>query len=296
MRNPWMKFYPSDWRADPLLRSCDPMSRYLWLEMIGLMHEAEPYGHLVLNGNAIDDETLAALAGMPLKAVRSALRELSRKGVFSLTDDGIIYSRRMVRDEMRATSRRLNGAKGGNPTLKNQGVSESSVNQEDNRQVKPQKPEARSQNKPPKSPEGFESDFAEFWSSYPKREGGNPRKPALKAYASKRKAGATHDAIMKALQAFIAAQKSMGKIGTVYIPMAATWLNREEWEQPEEKPAKPTAAETRIEVWRGATRMYVNQGIWHLADRSPPPDHHGTLVPAEILREFNITPTIRKIA
>ena len=59
------------------------------------------------------------------------------------------------------------------------------------------------------------------------------------------------------------------------------------------KPAKPSnstsAADTPIDVWRGATRIFVNQGNWRLADRSPPPDDPNTLVPAHILREFNIS-------
>jgi len=143
---------------------------------------------------------------------------------------------------------------------------------------------------PPKPPKGHEDDFALFWSAYPKRQGGNPRKPALKAYASKRKAGAKHDEIMAALRAYVAEQKALGKIGSPYIPMAATWLNREEWAQPAEpSPAPATAADTRVEVWRGATRSFVNAGRWPLADRSPPPDHPDTLVPPDVLREFNIT-------
>jgi hypothetical protein len=49
--NPWMKFYPADWRSDPMLRLCSLAARGLWAEMICLMHEAEPYGSLLVNGN-----------------------------------------------------------------------------------------------------------------------------------------------------------------------------------------------------------------------------------------------------
>jgi len=48
--NPWMKFYPADWRSDPMLRLCSLAARGLWAEMICLMHEAEPYGSLLVNG------------------------------------------------------------------------------------------------------------------------------------------------------------------------------------------------------------------------------------------------------
>lgn len=145
VKQPWMKFYPSDWRADPALRMCEPLSRYVWLEMLGIMHEADPYGHLMVNGIAVTDEALARLIDVPLKAVRSSLKELGRNGVYSVTDHGIILSRRMVRDEMKARSNRDNGMRGGNPSLRNQGVSQGSVNPSDKGQVKAQIPDTRSQ-------------------------------------------------------------------------------------------------------------------------------------------------------
>jgi hypothetical protein len=96
---PWMKFYPSDWRADPLLRSCEPLSRYVWLEMIGLMHEAEPYGHLIFAGKPMAPAVLARMIAMDLGDVTAALAELDAMGVYSRDAEGAIYSRRMVRDE-----------------------------------------------------------------------------------------------------------------------------------------------------------------------------------------------------
>lgn len=144
-QTPWMKFYPADWRADPALRSCEPISRYVWLEMIGLMHEAEPYGHLLVNGAKLSDERLARLIDVPLKTLRGALRDLAAHGVYSQTDDGVIFSRRMVRDDLKARKLRENGEKGGNPGLKKQRVSPFLDNQRDNQGVKPHIPEARSQ-------------------------------------------------------------------------------------------------------------------------------------------------------
>jgi hypothetical protein len=58
--NPWMKFYPSDWRSDPALRSCTIAARGLWIEMMAIMHEAEPYGSLLVKGKRVDKKQLAA--------------------------------------------------------------------------------------------------------------------------------------------------------------------------------------------------------------------------------------------
>jgi len=50
MKQPWLKFFPSDWRADPALRMCSLAARGLWIEMLCLMHEARPHGSLLVNG------------------------------------------------------------------------------------------------------------------------------------------------------------------------------------------------------------------------------------------------------
>jgi hypothetical protein len=52
---PWMKFYPADWRADPMLRVCSIGARGLWIELLALMHESERYGHLLVNGKQPTD-------------------------------------------------------------------------------------------------------------------------------------------------------------------------------------------------------------------------------------------------
>lgn len=140
---PWLKWYPGDWRADPLLRSCEPISRYVWMEMIGLMHEAEPYGHLVLAGRAMDYKTLSRVIGVDAGEVKRAVKELEDRGVFTRTNGGVIFSRRMVRDESRRKTLQENGSKGGNPKLINQEVSGGLDNQTPNQSDKPQRPEAR---------------------------------------------------------------------------------------------------------------------------------------------------------
>lgn len=99
-RRPWFKFYPDSWRADELLRMCGLQARGLWVEMLAIMHKATPYGHLLVNGIQPSLDDLARLAGAPLKDTRAALAELESKAVFSRTDDGTIYSRKMVRDEV----------------------------------------------------------------------------------------------------------------------------------------------------------------------------------------------------
>jgi hypothetical protein len=118
MTGPWMKFFPSDWRADPSLRMCSVGARGLWMELLCIMHEAQPRGSLVVNGRSLNDRQIAALAGARLDEVSAWLAELEDAGVFSREDDGTIYSRRMRRDVEKEEADKANGRKGGNPTLK----------------------------------------------------------------------------------------------------------------------------------------------------------------------------------
>jgi hypothetical protein len=116
---PWFKFFPADWRADPALRMCGLAARGLWAECMCLMHEAEPYGHLIVNGHTVTETMLANLTGAGREQVTELLGELESAGVFSRTRKGVIYSRRMTRDDKKTRTASKNGKLGGNPTLSN---------------------------------------------------------------------------------------------------------------------------------------------------------------------------------
>lgn len=139
--NPWMKFYPSDWRADPALRACSISARGLWIEMLCIMHEADPYGSLLVKGKRINKKQLASLCGIPERECVTLMIELEGFEVFERDHDGTIYSRRMRRDHAKASEDRKNGKIGGNPNIK--GGDNGGVNPPDNGGVKAQKPEAR---------------------------------------------------------------------------------------------------------------------------------------------------------
>lgn len=117
MANPWMKFHPQDWRADERLRMCSLSARGLWLEMMCIMHRSEKYGFLLIAGKAPTDTQLAFQVGTTPEQVSQLLAELSTAEVYSATSSGVIYSRRMVRDEKKSKINAKNGKKGGEVTL-----------------------------------------------------------------------------------------------------------------------------------------------------------------------------------
>ncbi|MGO8241264.1 hypothetical protein ELH77_19065 [Rhizobium ruizarguesonis] len=95
----WMKFFPSDWLSDPALRTCSEGARGVWIDMLCLMDGASPRGHLKLGRKNIDLPTLAGLLRIPQKRLEKYIEELRGAGVFSVTNRGVIFSRKMVREE-----------------------------------------------------------------------------------------------------------------------------------------------------------------------------------------------------
>lgn len=138
---PAFQFYPGDWMKDPSLRSCSLAARGLWIDMICMMHESDRRGYLVhVTGVPITEGELARIVGSTQKDTRARLMELGRAGVYSMTDEGVIYSRRVVRDEDARRRCRDNGRKGGNPALlglSDKGGVNPPVNQPDNQTANP---------------------------------------------------------------------------------------------------------------------------------------------------------------
>lgn len=120
IKRPAFQVYPGDWRRDTALQSCSPVARGLWWELICVMHECTPYGHLAVNGRALKDVQAAAMVHYPLPLYRKALAEIEAAGVSSRNEAGLLYSRRMVRDERLRNLRSAAGKLGGNPALLNQ--------------------------------------------------------------------------------------------------------------------------------------------------------------------------------
>lgn len=116
IKQPWLKFYPADWRADAAVQNCSLAARGLWVEMLCLMHPEG--GYLALNGSEISAKQLGRLVGITAEKCRKLLEELEKSGVFSKENDGKIFSRRMLRDIEKADRDKSNGLRGGHPEIK----------------------------------------------------------------------------------------------------------------------------------------------------------------------------------
>ena len=112
MKRPSFQFYPADWRKDAALQSCSMSAQGLWINLLCIAHECEPYGYLVVNGRAMKAEQIARLVGLSLKDCTKLMQEIIETGVIEITSDGVMFSRRMVKDEA-VRSARAEGGKAG---------------------------------------------------------------------------------------------------------------------------------------------------------------------------------------
>ena len=121
MKHPWLKFYTNDWLSDEALRACSFGAKGLWINMLCLMHKSQKRGHLLINNRAPSMSELARMVGGSEDEIIPLLNELKNAGVFTQNGDGIVVSRRMVRDDKKARKCAAAGRKGGgNPKLQPQ--------------------------------------------------------------------------------------------------------------------------------------------------------------------------------
>ena len=96
---PWLQFYPSDWLSDSVA-GCSLAAQGLWLRMLFIAHNSQRYGYLEMDGRPIPDEQLFRRCGCSsIEEYRNLFAELQAAGVPSRTEAGVIFSRRMARDQ-----------------------------------------------------------------------------------------------------------------------------------------------------------------------------------------------------
>lgn len=113
---PCIHLYPGDWLRDHI-SGCSLAAQGLLIRMLFIMHDSERYGYLCVNGKAMTDEFVARRCGTSVAEYSALLAELDRVKVLSRTGDGILFSRRMVKDAKLSSARAKVGAIGGKSSL-----------------------------------------------------------------------------------------------------------------------------------------------------------------------------------
>lgn len=116
---PYMPFYIGDWKKAPEIKALSLAARGLWVEMLFLMWESTERGYLTINGVPMTIDILARQVGFACDLLEPLLEEMKKFAVYSVRDDGAIYSRKMVKDAEISLKRSYAGQKGGICSSKN---------------------------------------------------------------------------------------------------------------------------------------------------------------------------------
>lgn len=253
-----MKFYPRDWRGDQALRAVSIAARGLWMECLCIMHEAKPYGHLVLNGDPVGDDALARMAGVPVDEVHQLLLELRQAGVLSVTRKGVIFSRRMTKDHARAqkgktaVEKRWKQQDSTDTQASDTKQKSDAPNRYPNRNPITQKPEARSQNTSTDVDSSSPSDFDRFWQAYPKKV---EKKAAKAKFSAAVKSGVPPDRIISSAAAYSASDT----VQRGFVKNPTTWLNAGCWDDEAPKPPIPQQIPTGQQSDRDKRRAFLRR-------------------------------------
>ncbi|MHB9838495.1 helix-turn-helix domain-containing protein [Paraburkholderia terrae] len=84
-----------------------------------------------------------------------------------------------------------------------------------------------------------DSKFEEAWKSYPKREGGNSKQAALKAWSARVREGVDPDMLVSATKAYAVAMQRAGNVETRYVRQASTFFGPDRHFEEHVRGAKP---------------------------------------------------------
>lgn len=281
-RKPWMKWYPADWRADPRLRMCSLAARGLWADLISYMHEGTPYGHLTIESVPPDLHGIAALVGRPLHEVKKALAELEARQVFSHTEDGVIFSRRMVRDQDKADRDHQNGKGGGNPEITK--AVKGGVNPPSEEGVKAQRLETRSREPEEESKQAARAPATGFRARIVRafESANSPNVPDTSRADVWLSQGYDPEICIAVVSELVAKRPSISSLSYFDNPI------REAHEKRNPAPTKPAEIN-----WDNLARMYRNTRVWPRTMTAP--GYAGCSCPPEILRKHGIDPDTGEI-
>jgi uncharacterized protein YdaU (DUF1376 family) len=112
---PYLTFFTSDYVRDTRILSLE--ARAIWMDMLCLMHDGDKRGYLSRADVALTSDQVARFCGVSPAVAQKAIDEIIGAGIASRDDKGVIYSRRIVRDEKKRKTSAAFGRKGGNPKL-----------------------------------------------------------------------------------------------------------------------------------------------------------------------------------
>ena len=96
----WGKWFWADWENDNALALCSHAAQSVWMRLLCIAAQNEPYGQVMIAGRAPTDGELASLMAPPLRVerFRRLVAELEAHGVAKRKPNGILFCSRMESD------------------------------------------------------------------------------------------------------------------------------------------------------------------------------------------------------
>jgi len=254
------QFYPADWRGNAKLRRCSEAARGAWIDVMCLMHDSDEYG--VLRWPLAE---IARAVGVPIRLLRELTdREVMKGGDLGAepyvyvprsgrkNGDPVMliesctgpcwYSSRMVKDEYvrqhaGASTRfgspcRPDGDRQGDVKgdRLGDGQGDGSSSSSSSAVEKP----FRRKSAVVRAGDPYPADFEEIWAAYPRREGGNSKRDAFKAFRARLREGVAAADLLDGVRRYAAFVRAKGIEGSSFVMQAATFLGpgerfREAW-------------------------------------------------------------------
>lgn len=311
-RLPWGKFVWAHWEGDEALALCSMAAQGLWMRLLCIA--AKEGGYVLIGGKAPTAEKLGRVVRASAQDVEAWLSELEEEGVFSRTGEGVIYSRRMVREAKAAKRNRENGAKGGNPNLRKDGENGARDNPPSQppgqppggEGVKAEKEKEEEEKENPPTPKGAvrPEDVDAVWRLGSKISRDRSSKAELKkALEARLKAGMTLATVIEGVGAYLGSEDQQREDGQYQqaihrVVKGARWEAFVQSEPPAplfdnaapvddigslEQPG-PRRQRSWMEDWR------ESPGLWREHERGPTPGQPGCRVSDAIQREYGVEP------
>lgn len=116
-KNPY-PFNSAWWLGNIELRSCNPLSRALLIDLMCIMAESKKYGYLAVKGSDAAFESIKNYTGMEETELQVNLNSLLHKKLIAWDKEKLFYyCPSMLKRKKKMDKRKHEGAKGGNPQL-----------------------------------------------------------------------------------------------------------------------------------------------------------------------------------
>ena len=133
------------------------------------------------------------------------------------------------------------------------------------------------------------SRFEEFWKTYPRRDGPNPRKPAEAEINALVKSDLDPQMLITEVGKFREVERARGNTATRFIPQAVTWLSQQWWADHAAVAFVLEQESTELPIEQ-AVKLYAKTRVWS-RHAGPEPGMLGCRASPELLQSTGFCPT-----